>query len=100
MKLKEELIRTYTPILPIGKGPCCDEVRDALFDILTDYNERYNPSYVYSDEETKEIIELLIKDLSITTWSNGDFEVFSGYKIVVQTIPKAEFDKLPEFYGY
>ncbi len=100
MELKEELIRTYTPVLPIGKGPCCDEVRDALFDILNDYNERYNSSYEYSDDETKDIVEDLIKDLSITAWNDGDFEVFSGYRILVQTIPKAEFDKLPEFYGY
>lgn len=100
MILKEELIRTYTPVLPIGKGPCCDEVRDALFDILTDYIERYNPSYVYSDEETKDIVESLIKDLSITTWNDGDFEVFSGYKILVQTMSQAEFENLSEFNGY
>lgn len=100
MDLKEELIRTYTPVLPIGKGPCCDILKDALFDILVDYNERYNPTYEYSDKETESIVEDLMKDLSITTWDGGEYEVFSGYKLVIGTISKAEFEKLPEFEGY
>ena len=93
-------VKTYTPIIPVGKGPTSLNPEDALYDILLDLNEQNCLEEPFSDSKLNSIVSSLIELLGIKDWIDGEYTIFNDYKIVIETMSKSQFDEMPEFSGY
>lgn len=90
-------IRTFRPVLPIGKGPVSDSAEDAIHDILTDLADVNNANI---DDALMQVAKSLQTILAVHDWIDGTYTLFENYAIVVETMSKERFDNMPEFCGY
>ena len=91
-------VKTFTPLLPDGVGPTGLQSQDALYDIMYSIEEQ-NESGL-SPEEFEKLVEQTNKLLNLDNLNDGEYVLFSDYKLEVLTMTKMQFDEMPEFEGY
>lgn len=91
-------VKTFTPIMPEGRGPTGLYSQDALYDIL--YALEENNSNESFPEEFDRLAEQMNKLLNLDDLIDGEYTLFMDYKIKIETMAKTRFDEMPEFNGY
>ncbi|BCO16099.1 hypothetical protein_gp046 [Bacillus phage vB_BceM_WH1] len=93
-----EVIKVYTPILPIGSGPICEKIEDAMFDIIEHIAETTDRSL--SDEAVERLAMKVIKQHDLQKINLGMIPIAYECHLMVNLMPRDEFEALPEFMGY
>jgi hypothetical protein len=91
-------IKTFTPILPVGKGPTGTSAHECIEEILNDLNEiavdRLN------NEQFERFVNFLVDSLKLNDFIDGEYTIFGDYKIIIEHMTVSEFEALTEFAGY
>lgn len=93
-------IKTFTPVLPVGKGGTGTKLEDALYDILFNLNEENCLTNPFSDNKIISLAECLADITGMRDWIDGEYTLFDEYKLIIETMPVSQFEELPEFNGY
>lgn len=94
------LVRTFTPHIPAGAGPTLVTAEDAVTEILKDIREQTTNQSNPSEDALATMTELIVNGLKMTAWIDGTYTIFEDYQLVVKTMQRWQFDRMPEFSGY
>lgn len=98
MSVSVAKVKTYQPEIPDGKGPVCNEVQYAMFDIVMDLNEQNNAGFGITDLNA--LNAQLVKILNVSDWIEGEYIIFEDYKMIIKTYAQYQLDEMKEFNGY
>lgn len=96
----ENKVKTFTPVLSVGKGGTSLKSEDALFDILLALNEENCSEEPFSDSKLQSIARSLVELTGMDDWIDGEYTIFDNYKIIIKTMTVSRFEGLPEFSGF
>jgi hypothetical protein len=102
METRKEMVKTFTPIIPAGTGPALLDPEHAIQFILheIDCSRFVDSGVALNIDEQDRFVGWLDEFLRLWDKPDGEYQIFPEYTIEIKTMPKAEFDAMPEFDGF
>lgn len=93
-------IKTYTPILPDGRGGTGVKPEEAVYDIVISLDEENNDAQLGKHQDIDMFVSGFVAILGLKDWVDGEYVIFDDYKVKIETMSAEKFNGLPEFGGY
>jgi hypothetical protein len=73
-------IKTFTPILPVGKEPTGTSAHECIAEIVNDLNEIASDRL--NNEQFERFVNFLVDSLKLNDLIDGVYTIFGDYKII------------------